>query len=176
VTLHSFYTVPTTNYSSARGRAPPSTQSAARILPPSAFQRSSRHCASRGQASGCAGTGTADSRKRACYAASRMSQLRKSSSAAGQLLKRPLSTIYETGHLPVSNFRRLRRRRRSSDTHSPLHFALASNMDTNIVSINGFRKHSIFDRRPRTGGNRTSRGSVHVGNSRRQRECEPGFR
>ena len=55
-------------------------------------------------------------------------------------------------------------------------FALASNMDTNIVSINGFRKHSIFDRRPRTGGNRTSRGSFHVGNSRRQRECEPGFR
>ncbi len=53
-------------------------------------------------------------------------QLRKSSSAASQLLKRPLSTVYETGHLPVSNFHRLRRRRRSSDTHSPMHFALAS--------------------------------------------------
>ena len=50
---------------------------------------------------------------------------------------------------------------------SPIHFVLAFNMDTNIVSICGFRKHSIFDRRPRTGGNRTLRESLHVGNSRR---------
>src|SRR5579864_7047976 len=46
-------------------------------------------------------------------------------------------------------------------------FVLAFIMDTNIVSVCGVRKHSIFDRRPRTGGHRTLRASLHVGNSRR---------
>jgi 3-oxoacyl-[acyl-carrier protein] reductase len=59
---------------------------------------------------------------------------------------------------------------------SPIHFVLAFNMDTNIVSMCGFRKHSIFDRRPRPGGNRTLRESLYVGNSRRERECQPGVR
>ena len=176
MTLHSFYTVPTTNYSSARGRAPPSTQSAARILPPSAFQRSSRHCASRGQASGCAGTGTADSRKMAClcsFADEPVAEIVQcggpapKASPINNLRNRPFARI----ELPQAT-----KAPTTSDTQSPLHFALASNMDTNIVSKNGFRKYSIFDRRPRTGGNRTSRGSFHVGKSRRQRECEPGFR
>ena len=42
------------------------------------------------------------------------------------------------------------------------HFVLAFNMDTNIVSLCGCRKHSIFDRRPRPGGHRTLRASLYV--------------
>src|SRR4030095_10254203 len=47
------------------------------------------------------------------------------------------------------------------------HLVLAFKRDTKIVSVCGFRKHSIFDRRPRTGGHRTLRASLYVGNSRR---------